>query len=128
MALIDHDVWKGHDNTFKLRLESSGPDTPMSPTDLVQVTSMQLELIDTANNVITLSVVKNAADPEMDWWNVARDIEQGEVLFDLGQWTLDQDVPALTYLARLTVFSPSTSKGLVWLSWADADLSIRVLE
>ena len=128
MALIDHDVWKGHDNTFKLRLESSGPDTPMSPTDLVQVTSMQLELIDTANNVITLSVVKDAIDPEMDWWNVARDIEQGEVLFDLGQWTLDQDVPALTYLARLTVFSPSTSKGLVWLSWADADLSIRVLE
>jgi hypothetical protein len=89
---------------------------------------MRLELQSATGDIVEVTTIKDATNPEMDWWDVARDIEQGEVLFDLGQWALDADVAAGEYKARLIVFSPSTSDGLVWLSWIQDDLTVTVLD
>ncbi|MDH3978097.1 MAG: hypothetical protein OEU86_06240 [Gammaproteobacteria bacterium] len=126
MALINRNAWKGHDNTFKLRLESADPDTMTAPADLSLVTSMELELRSVGDAVTTITSNAGDAPPTIDWW--AGILEQGEVIFDLGQWLLDNDVAQGQYDCRLTVFSPTTSSGLVWLSWINDDLSLNVLD
>jgi len=126
MALINRNVWKGHDNTFKLRLESADPDTMTAPADLSLVTRMDLELKSALGDVTTITSNAGDSSPPIEW--LAGILEQGEVIFDLGQWTLENDVPQAEYEARLTVFSPTTSSGLVWLSWINDDLSLNVLD
>lgn len=126
MALINRNIWKGHDNTFKLRLESADADSVVGPADLALVTKMELELRDSAGTVVVITSNVNDSPAPIDWW--AGVLEQGEVIFDLGQWTADNDVPQGDYDCRLTVYSPATSQGLVWLSWANAELSVAVLD
>ena len=126
MALINRNVWKGHDNTFTLRLESASVDDVVGPADLALVTKMELEMKDSGGAVFTVVGTAGASPATVDWWSGI--LEQGEVLFDLGQWTLDNEIVQGQYDCRLTVFSPSTSSGLVWLSWINDDLSLNVLD
>lgn len=126
MALINRNVWKGHDNKFKLRLESSGPDGVAAPTDLTLVTKMELELNDMAGTIYTVSTSTGDSMPVIDWEHV--DLDTGEVDFDLGNWTEAEEIPAGSYKCRLTVFSPTTSDGLVWLSWIQDDLTVTVVD
>jgi len=126
MALINRNVWIGHDNTFMLRLESADPDTGTAPSDLSLVTKMELELRNAVGEIVTVTSNSGDASPPIDWW--AGILEQGEVIFDLGQWTLDNVTPAGQYDCRLTVYSPSSVQGLVWLSWINDDLSLNVLD
>jgi len=123
MARITKAVWVDRDNAFKLRLESSSPDSPSAPTDLTTVSSMGLELSSRAGDH-SLTVDRDAADAAINWW----DYEQGEVEFTLGPWAGQDGIVAGSYDCRLTIYAPATPSGIVWLSFAGQELAVDVYQ
>jgi hypothetical protein len=118
LMTITKDVWKNRDNEFSLLLESTDPDGVKAPLDTSLVTQVMLEFKD----VGTLTVVREAADAAINWWDAG--LDPGELRFALGDFAAT--LPVGAFPARLTIYSLATPDGIVWASFARRELMISI--
>ena len=116
---LDKDVWWGRDNRFVLRLDKIALDLARSPADLSQVTSMRLEIEGYA-----LQVPVGEVYAGINWWD--ENLETGEVAFLLGLWAEQEAIPEGRYPARLVVFDALNPNGIVWISFANGELTLDI--
>lgn len=129
MKRISQVVWTGGDNVFRIRLSNNDVDGIVSAVDLAAVTSMKVEIAKTNDRshraVDTLTVLKDDADPMIDWWDAS--LGTGEVDFKLGGWIETNEIPSTDYTVRLISYDIINPGGIYWSSHMRRELTINVV-
>jgi hypothetical protein len=114
-------VWIDRDNQFVLRMDSTTPAGVTAPADMSLVTSLIMELRDSAGaDGPSITVAKDEASAVINWWDGS--LDTGEVLFKLGLSTETFSVSTV-YKARITLFTAASANGVVWTSYGDSKLT-----
>ena len=114
-------VWIDRDNQFILRLDSTTGAGATAPADMSLVTSLLLELRNSAGaDGPSITVVKDEASAVINWWDGS--LGTGEMLFKLGLWSETFTANEL-YKARITLFTAASTNGVVWTSYGDSGLT-----
>ena len=119
MSVVEY-AWEGRDNQFKLMLEIVEDNSTVA-SDLSDVTEALFELQHAdGSDGPSITVQRDDANAIIDWWDA--DLDTGEMLFKLGLWaeTFAYDTP---YKGRLTLTTPNSSNGIVWISWGNSYLT-----
>jgi len=103
--MITEIFYLGHDNTIDLLLKADGEAVDLSP-----VTRIDLEI----KNVVTIS---STSYPDVIRWT-GLDVT-GKVIISLDDY--DGELPVGKYRARLVVYDPTNTDGIVW-----GDLLIQI--
>lgn len=119
-------VWIGRDNQFTLRLDSTTTGGVTAPADLSLVTSLEMELRNSAGaDGPSITVAKDEASAVINWWDGS--LDTGEMLFKLGLWS-DTFTADELYKARITLFTALSPNGVVWTSYGDSSLTPLALK
>ena len=118
--VMEHEVYKGSDNTFTLELNSRDYAGVVTPIDLAIVTSMSLEL----EGQPLLVVNAQEGNAPIDWWDA--ELPTGYIRFKLGPWASINSVPVGTYTARLITYDLENTNGIVWTSHEKKELYVTI--
>jgi hypothetical protein len=114
-------VWIDRDNQFVLRMDSTTQAGVTAPADMSLVTSLLMELRDSAGaDGPSITVAKDEASAVINWWDGS--LGTGEVLFKLGLSTETFSVSTV-YKARITLFTAASTNGVVFTSYGDSKLT-----
>ena len=119
--VVEHEVYKGSDNSFTLELNSRDYQGVVTPIDLSTVQTMSLEL---EGQPLLVVNYQEGSSTAIDWWDV--ELLTGYVRFRLGAWASINDIPLGTYTARLISYDLVNTNGIVWTSHADRALYVTI--